>query len=180
MLQMAGSGNSSWEASVLVSGCSSRRRNEAAATRRQCLNRRVPAEIRMERPNMADVRPIVLREHDAARELWNDGAKGVLSFRTLFSAGTTETGSLTVGVADLEPGDWLGLHCHTPAEVYYVVDGEGIVSLDGVEHSVSAGTAVFIPGNTEHGIRNPGSAPLRFFYAFAVDSFDDIEYRFAQ
>ena len=129
---------------------------------------------------MAHVRPIVLREHDAAPEFWNDGAKGVLSFRTLFSAGTTETRSLTAGVADLESGHWLGLHRHTPAEVYYVVAGDGIVSLDGVEHSVSAGTAVFIPGNAEHGIRNTGPAPLRFFYAFAVDSFDDIEYQFTQ
>jgi quercetin dioxygenase-like cupin family protein len=129
---------------------------------------------------MENVRPIVVREHDAARDLWNDGAKGVLTFRTLFSAGTTETRSLTAGVADLEPGDWLGLHRHTPAEVYYVVDGEGIVSLDGVEHSISAGTAVFIPGNAEHGIRNTASASLRFFYVFAADSFDDIEYRFAQ
>jgi hypothetical protein len=56
---------------------------------------------------MENVRPIVVREHDAARDLWNDGAKGVLTFRTLFSAGTTETRSLTAGVADLEP---VGFH----------------------------------------------------------------------
>ena len=68
----------------------------------------------------------------------------------------------------------------TPAEIYYVVEGHGIVTLDGVDHPVSAGTAVYIPGDAEHGIRNAGQTPLRFFYAFAVDSFGDVTYRFSQ
>ena len=45
---------------------------------------------------------------------------------------------------------------------------------------MSAGTAVAIPGDVEHGIRNTGPIPLRFFYAFAVDSFDDVVYRFSE
>ena len=35
-----------------------------------------------------------------------------------------------------------------------------------------------IPGNSDHAIRNTGNGPLRLFYAFAVGSFDQIEYRF--
>ena len=128
---------------------------------------------------MGQLKPLVISESDVARDSWDDTTKGVLEFRTLFSAGTTATQALTAGVADLNAGDWLGLHRHTPAEIYYIVQGHGTVTLDGADYPVSAGTAVYIPGGTEHGIRNTGPTPLRFFYAFAVDSFDDVTYRFS-
>ena len=129
---------------------------------------------------MGQLKPLVISESDVARDSWDDTTKGVLGFRTLFSGGTTATRALTAGIADLNGGDWLGLHRHTPAEIYYVLEGHGTVTLDGDDYPVSAGTAVYIPGDTEHGIRNAGPAPLRFFYAFAVDSFDDVTYRFSQ
>ena len=128
---------------------------------------------------MGQLKPVVISESDVARDSWDDTIKGVLGFRTLFSAGTTATQALTAGVADLNAGGWLGLHRHTPAEIYYIVQGHGTVTLDGADYPVSAGTAVYIPGGTEHGIRNTGPTPLRFFYAFAVDSFDDVTYRFS-
>lgn len=38
-------------------------------------------------------------------------------------------------------------------ELYYVVDGAGHVSLDGVEHAVSKGSLVHIPPGVVHGAR---------------------------
>lgn len=129
---------------------------------------------------MAKSEPLVVDEADAARETWDDPVKGVLGFRTLFSSGTTATQELTAGIADLDAGDWLGLHRHDPAEIYFIAEGHGIVTLDGTDHAVSAGAAVYIPGNVEHGIRNSGQSPLSFFYVFPVASFDDVVYRFSQ
>ena len=57
-------------------------------------------------------------------------------------------------------------------------DGKGSLVIEAEQLAVSAGSTVFIPGSAEHGIRNTGDEPLRFFYAFAVGSFADIEYRF--
>jgi len=48
-----------------------------------------------------------------------------------------------------------------------------------VEHAVASGSAVFIPGDAEHGVRNTGDGPLRVVYAFATDSVDDVVYRFS-
>jgi mannose-6-phosphate isomerase-like protein (cupin superfamily) len=124
--------------------------------------------------------PLVVSERDVTRDVWNDKIRGVLGFRTLFSGGITPTAMLTAGIADLGEGEWLGLHRHAPTEIYYIVEGEGILTLEGVEHPVSAGTAVHIPGDAEHGIRNSSPTPLRFFYAFAVDSFDEVTYRFSE
>jgi mannose-6-phosphate isomerase-like protein (cupin superfamily) len=129
---------------------------------------------------MGQLRPLVISESDVARDSWDDTTKGVLGFRTLFSADTTATRALTAGIADLSAGCWLGLHRHPPAEIYYIVEGHGTVTLEGADYPVSAGTAVYIPGDAEHGIRNTGPTPLRFFYAFVMDSFDDVTYRFSQ
>jgi len=129
---------------------------------------------------MPKAEPLVVATEDRSREGWDDPVKGRVGWRTLFSADLTPTDSLTAGIADVEPGGWLGLHRHIPAEIYYVLEGRGIVTIEGREREVRAGAAVFIPGDAEHGIRNTGITPLRFLYAFPVDSFGEVEYRFSE
>jgi mannose-6-phosphate isomerase-like protein (cupin superfamily) len=123
--------------------------------------------------------PIALDEADAPISGWDDALRGRIRWRTLFSKGATPTDGVTCGVASLGPGDWLGLHRHAPTEVYYVIAGAGIVTLEGREVAVRAGSAVFIPGMAEHGVRQTGSEVLRLFYCFPVDSFDSVEYLFS-
>jgi mannose-6-phosphate isomerase-like protein (cupin superfamily) len=120
--------------------------------------------------------PTIVSESSLEAETWSD-ERGHVGFRTIFGDDIT-TPDFTVGVADLEPGGWLGHHRHRPAEVYYVLSGRGTLSIDGTDHGVLAGTTVYIPSNSEHGIRNDGQGPLRFFYAFAVGSSQEVEYRF--
>jgi mannose-6-phosphate isomerase-like protein (cupin superfamily) len=126
-----------------------------------------------------DVAPLVREEADAPRDGWDDPVRGRVHWRTLFSQGLTPSAGLTCGVTELGPGDWLGLHRHAPPEIYYVFAGAGVVSLDGREVAVRAGSAVFIPGMVEHGIRQTGDETLRLFYGFPVDSFDSVEYLFS-
>ena len=127
----------------------------------------------------AKISPLLIDERDVAPDGWNDPLRGRLHWRTLFSQGLTPTEAITCGVAELAPGDRLERHRHAPPEVYYVVAGEGIVFLDGKEFALKPGAAVFIPGMAEHGVRQTGAATLRFFYVFAVDSFDRVEYLFS-
>ena len=126
-----------------------------------------------------DDRAIVVDELDVPPTRWSDETRGEVQFRTLIGDGRTPTHSLTAGVTEMKPGDWLGHHRHEPAEVYYVLEGEGTMTLSGEEVAVAAGSAVFIPGSLEHGIRNTGKGPLRFFYTFAVDRLDDVDYHFS-
>jgi mannose-6-phosphate isomerase-like protein (cupin superfamily) len=121
----------------------------------------------------------VVHERDVEPESWSDSVRGDLAFSTLFGARRT-TPEFTAGVARLAPGGWLGHHRHEPAELYYVLEGEGVLTIDGEEHAVTPGTAAYIPGSAEHGIRSTGPGFLRFFYAFAVGSFDEVEYRFTE
>src|SRR5208337_4379794 len=92
------------------------------------------------------VEPLVLDETDAPLAGWDEPVKGRIRWRTLFSKGGTPTDGITCGVADLEPGDWLGLHRHKPPEIYFVLAGTGVMTLDGREIAVKAGSAVASQG----------------------------------
>ncbi len=122
----------------------------------------------------------VVHEEDCKFEGSNDAAPGSVRWRTLMSGDRAPTHSLTVGVAELEPGESkpLRLHKHAQAEVYYVLSGEGTVTVSGTDHPVRPGSSVFIPGDTLHGARNTGRDLLRLLYVFPSDSFAEVEYEF--
>lgn len=124
--------------------------------------------------------PTVLHEADVPLESWSEELAERLAWRTLFSGNRTPTEGLTAGIAELAPGASREVvtHRHPQVELYYVLSGEGVVLVGDVEHRVRAGSALFIPGNTEHASVNTGEETLRIFYVFATDSFEDVEYHF--
>lgn len=129
---------------------------------------------------MADhSRAVVTRVEERERESWTDPVRGKVAWYTLFSGDITPTSSMSAGVAELVPGESsLNLHRHEPAELYYILEGTGILTIEGVETVVTAGSAAFIPGNAEHGLRNESGALLRLIYVFPTDRFSDVVYRF--
>jgi mannose-6-phosphate isomerase-like protein (cupin superfamily) len=126
---------------------------------------------------MPTVEAFVRRVEDVEPQSWND-RRGRLSFQTLVSGDTTPSDSLVAGISIVEAGGVLALHSHAQAEIYFVVEGAGLVTIDDVEHKVSSGATLFIPGDARHCVRNPFEATFRFFYVFAADRFDDIRYNF--
>jgi oxalate decarboxylase/phosphoglucose isomerase-like protein (cupin superfamily) len=119
--------------------------------------------------------PTVRHVEEADEETWSD-TRAKISFRTTIGDGDTPTKDLCSGVAHLEPGGWLSLHRHQVTEVYQVLTGQGVVTLEDVDHAVRAGSCVYIPPNREHGIRNTGDVPLEFMFVFQADSINDVEY----
>ena len=123
--------------------------------------------------------PTVVHESDCPEEQWAEGGRVGVRWRTLLSGDRTPTASLTVGVAEIPPGDApVRLHHHAPPESYYVIEGDGFVHIAGAEYPVRAGSAVFVPGDAVHVVRNTSAGPLRLLYVFPVDSFDQVRYRF--
>lgn len=124
-------------------------------------------------------RPRVVSTTTTEHVVWNSPERGYLSFATLIGDGAAATSQLGAGVAVLAPGGWLATHRHRPAEVYVVTAGTGIVTVDGADHPVGPGSAVFVPSRAEHGILNVGEDDLVFTYVFAADRFDDVVYEFS-
>lgn len=110
-------------------------------------------------------------------ERWEDLSRGTIRFRTLISAPDTRTDSLVCGVAMMAAGETFALHSHEHPEVYFGLEGEGEVVVDGHHHRLAPGVALYIPGGAIHGVPL-AAGPLKWFYTFAADSFSDIHYRF--
>jgi quercetin dioxygenase-like cupin family protein len=110
-------------------------------------------------------------------ETWPDELveeRGRVFWQTL-----AEGEGLTLGVASFPPGEELHEHRHEQSEVYLVLAGTGVVTVDGEAREVADGAAVFIPGNALHSCRNTGGVELRLAYVLAADSFEDVEYVFS-
>ncbi len=116
---------------------------------------------------------------DRPREGWDALARGDATWFTLFSSDVTPTGGMSAGIMELLPnGEGLKLHRHAQPEIYYVAEGTGALMVNGIETVVTAGSAAFIPGEAEHGIRNVAETVLKIFYAFPTDRFSEVLYRF--
>lgn len=112
-------------------------------------------------------------------ESFADPSHGSVTWHTLFSCPQTPTSDLSAGIARCPPDAGnLRLHRHQQAEIYYIIEGEGEVTVEDVTRRVSKGSSVFIPSNARHGLVNVGTGDLRLFYVFPTSSFTDVVYRF--
>ncbi len=78
----------------------------------------------------------------------------------------------------VEPGERLSYQRHAQrSEHWFVVGGEGVVTIDGREQPVRAGTAVDVPVGAAHRIASTGTEPLVFVEVQHGSYFgeDDIE-----
>jgi mannose-6-phosphate isomerase len=94
-------------------------------------------------------------------------------FEVLSDAPTHKVKRLTV-----EPGRRLSYQRHSQrSEHWFVVGGDGVVTVDGEERRVAAGDAIDVPVGAAHRIASTGSVPLVFIEVQHGNSFgeDDIE-----
>ena len=84
-------------------------------------------------------------------------------FEVLQETSRTQTAVMTIG-----PGrDGGPEETHAGDQIVYVIEGEGVVTIDGREHRAGAGTLVTIPAGANHHVRNPGSTPLFIVTVYA-------------
>jgi len=126
-----------------------------------------------------ECKAVIASADDRPRENWSNPERGNVSWFTLFSSDMTPTAAMSAGIMEVPPhGGVLEPHRHKQAEIYFVQEGTGLLTIDGVETTLTAGTAAFIPGDAEHSVRNTSAALLKIFYVFPTGSFADVIYRF--
>ena len=95
--------------------------------------------------------PFVIRPTDHA--IWRSDK---MAKTTIF-----ESPRLLVGLNCFEMGQFHALHSHEGMDkVYQVVEGEGMVLLEGRELPIKQGELVVAPEGVPHGIRNTGTGRL--------------------
>ena len=96
------------------------------------------------------------------RERMRDG-QGSVEILHAFKKEELKGGARLVARLRLDKGCSIGHHSHdNEEEVFYILQGQGVVSEDGKETPVSPGDAVLTGGGSGHSIRNDGDAPLLF------------------
>jgi mannose-6-phosphate isomerase-like protein (cupin superfamily) len=72
---------------------------------------------------------------------------------------------VTQFVGIIPPGR-AGMHSHTYDEVVYVVEGEGVLHMEGASTPIAAGSCIHLPPLEEHCLENVGSTPMRVLGVF--------------
>jgi quercetin dioxygenase-like cupin family protein len=71
---------------------------------------------------------------------------------------------------ELAPGGHAGRHTHPGDEISYVVDGVGVLLVDGQPpRKLKAGDAFVVKAGQVHDARNDGSAPLHLIGVYVVE-----------
>ena len=97
-------------------------------------------------------------------------------WKFLIDADFMGSSGLSVGFAEIIPGGYLTLHYHSPAEIYVVTAGNGILDKSGELEEIKKGDVVYIEGNAKHALKNIGKETLEFYWIFPTDTFSEVEY----
>ena len=68
----------------------------------------------------------------------------------------------------LKPGSGIGYHEQKEDEVYYVLSGKGVMTLDDKPTDVGPGTAILTRPGSSHGLKQVGSEDLVILIAYEV------------
>lgn len=94
---------------------------------------------------------------------------GTCNEAAVFTKDELKTLLLGIGLTTIHPGSSIGVHPHDSLEeVYLILSGEGIATIDGREVRVRPGDVMVNHPGCSHGLRNDSTDELRIF-AFAVE-----------
>jgi mannose-6-phosphate isomerase-like protein (cupin superfamily) len=68
----------------------------------------------------------------------------------------------------LKPGAGIGYHEQKEDEVYYVLSGKGVMTLDDKPTDVGPGTAILTRPGSSHGLKQVGTEDLVILIAYEV------------
>ena len=92
--------------------------------------------------------------------------EGITSY-LLASPRTSSAEHLTTTLAVIQPGGEQRLHSHRPEQVYFILEGGGLMTVGSETQRVGPGDCIFIPSGQPHGLKNDGAMTLRYFSAAA-------------
>ena len=89
---------------------------------------------------------------------------------TVASSVTKETGATEIssGITTFEAGRSNTTHYHNAEESVIVIEGEGILMINGQENHVRQYDAAFITPGTHHRLINTGSTPFKIAWSYAT------------
>lgn len=104
---------------------------------------------------------VVVRPEEFLAGAPMEARPGVRDIKVIYPETGVPTKTLIMGIVEIAPGAHSPLHKHNCEEVYYVLQGRGVLESDGVRYEVAQGYAVYNPPDVPHRTFNTGDVPLR-------------------
>ena len=90
-------------------------------------------------------------------------AHNMIPRKALIKVGDSKTNLQTINDAYLKAGQFFLPHIHNDSEeIYYFLEGRGIISIDKKEIDIKQGDCILIEAGESHGLKNTGINSLRF------------------
>jgi mannose-6-phosphate isomerase-like protein (cupin superfamily) len=105
----------------------------------------------------------ILKKKTAPRYVREEGIVSYL----LASPRTSDAKQLTTSVVEISPGGGQRVHSHVPEQIYFILEGGGMMTVGDQREHVGSGDCIFIPTEIPHGLDNDGEVLLRYFSAAA-------------
>ena len=100
----------------------------------------------------------VRRARDVSGYVTKDGSE----IREIFHPSSFSVERMSVAEATVHPGEETTLHYHkTSDEVYYILEGSGIIEVDGAKADIREGDCIYIKARQKHKVWNTGKQPLK-------------------
>ena len=113
--------------------------------------------------NKEDINEAIIRK--AVEVMWEDlpgHFDGALS-KMLITPSNAPTKHFDFRLSTYQPKGFVAKHRQEVEEqIYYMLEGEGLMELDGVRKVVRSGATIFIPSGVEHALYNTGTNDLTF------------------
>ena len=72
--------------------------------------------------------------------------------------------NLQLVVMSINPGEEIGAEVHEDRDQFFRIEqGEGVISIDSVDHAVKDDDAVIVPQGARHNVRATGTSPLKLY-----------------
>jgi mannose-6-phosphate isomerase-like protein (cupin superfamily) len=110
---------------------------------------------------------VIERDADVAKEQAGPHNGGGRTVGYSFFADVPKLG-LVFRKRILRPGSAIGYHMQTEDEIYYVLSGRGVMTLDGKDMNVGPGTAVLTRTGSSHGLKPLGTEDLVIIIDYSV------------
>ena len=82
--------------------------------------------------------------------------------------------NLQLVLMSLAPGDEIGEEVHDDRDQFFrIEEGEGVITIDGVEHEVEDDFAVIVPAGARHNVVNTGDEPLKLYTIYGPPEHKD-------
>jgi mannose-6-phosphate isomerase-like protein (cupin superfamily) len=104
---------------------------------------------------------LILTKRECAPRYQRDSIESFL----LVSDWTTGAKQLAVTLVEMQPGGVQHEHAHGPEQMYFLVEGSGLMTVDGESSQVGKGDCVFLPSGCRHGLKNTGEGVLKYLSA---------------